>query len=158
MFKLKNRYKLLLFTAVLLILIAGVYASFEPPIAPLSDLTNSNVLDSFSQNSESSRRENNLASADKTDTCLTCNDTRTLTKTIENYLTCQACAGAGKIICPYCSGSGHLGASGHSGADICPECLGTGRQTCHDCDGKGYKSETVITKEKCPTCKDKATI
>lgn len=142
--------------AVILILIAGAYASFQPSITPLSDLTNPNSSDSVSRNdSESSRRESSLVSANKTKTCLTCNGTGTRTKTIENYLTCPACAGAGKITCPHCSGSGRLELSRHLETNICPRCLGTGRQTCPDCNGKGYKSETVTTNEKCPTCKGK---
>lgn len=146
MFQLKNIYKLLLFITVLLILIANVYAAFQPSINPPSDLTNSNSSDFVSQNPESSRRENSLVSDNKTKTCHACNDTGTIIKTIENYMTCPACAGAGKIPCHHCNGLGRLG------IDICTICLGAGLQTCPDCGGKGYKSETVTTKEKCPAC------
>lgn len=146
MFQLKKRYKLLLIIAVILILTTCAYAHFQPPITSSSDLTNPNSSDIISQNdSECLRRESSVSNS-KTKSCLTCNDTGTLTKTIENYLTCPVCAGTGKITCPCCDGSGHLG------TDICIKCLGASLQTCPDCDGKGYKSEIVTTKDKCPDC------
>lgn len=153
MFQLNNKSKLLLLIAVIFILIAGAYASLQPSEIS-STLTNPNSSESVSQSgSESSRRDNSLIS--ETETCLICNDTGTLTKTIENYLTCPVCAGTGKIICPDCNGSGRSEFSKHLGTNICPSCHGDGRLTCSDCSGKGYKSETIITTVKCPICKDK---
>lgn len=156
MLKLKNKYKLLLLIAVVFILITGAYASLQPSKMLSSTLTDPNCPESVSQSdSESSRRESSLVSANETETCLICNNTGILTKTIKNYLTCLACANTGRIICRHCSGSGRSELSEHIGTNICPRCQGTGRQTCLDCGGNGYKSETVTTQVKCPICKDK---
>lgn len=151
----KNKYKLLLLMAVLFILITSSYASL-PSSETSSDLTNPNSPEIIRQSdSESSRRENYLISDNETETCLTCNDTGIINRTITNYLACKECDGTGRIICPDCSGSGRSEFSKRLGTNICPNCQGNGRITCIDCNGKGYTSESVTTKVKCPICKDK---
>ncbi|MGF7119293.1 hypothetical protein [Methanobacterium oryzae] len=149
----KNIYKLLLLIAVLFILITSSYASSQN-LETSFDLTNQNSPEIVRQSdSESSRKEHYLVS--DPETCLICNDTGTITKTITNYLACKECDGTGRIICPHCSGSGRSEFSKHLGTNICPSCQGNGRLTCPNCHGKGYKSETLKTQVNCPICKNK---
>lgn len=155
MLQLKNIYKLLLLIAVLFILITSSYA-FHQNSETSFDLTNQNSQEIVRQSdSESSRKEHYLVSDSEAETCLICNDTGTVIKTLKNYLACKECEGTGRIICPHCSGSGRSEFSAHLGTNICPSCQGNGRLTCPNCYGKGYKSETVTTQVNCPICKNK---
>lgn len=151
----KNKYKLLLLIAVLFILITSSYAYLQPS-GTSSDLTNRSGPEIIRQSdSESSRKENYLISENKTETCLICNDTGMITRTITNYISCKECNGTGRIICPHCNGSGGSEFSKQLGTNICPSCQGNGRVTCINCNGNGYKGETVTTPVKCSICKDK---